>query len=150
MNRIILFAALIILASCDPKRVYENTIDLNQGYWHADSAFTFQIPVEEEGDFRLYMDIRNTSAYEYYNLYINYSLKKDGAMISTQMKELILFDPKTGKPKGSGLGDIVDSRLPLVDSLHLLPGIHEFKVLQNMRKDSLMELRSVGVRLERL
>jgi gliding motility-associated lipoprotein GldH len=61
-----------------------------------------------------------------------------------------LFEPKTGKPLGSGLGDIFDHRQLLLDD-YKFPnsGKYTISFQQYMRVDSLTNIRSMGVRIEK-
>ena len=67
------------------------------------------------------------------------------------MEELILFDSKTGKPLGDGLGDIFDHKFKIKSlSNYRFPkaGEYTFSVEQNMRQDPLLGVMSVGVSVE--
>lgn len=72
-------------------------------------------------------------------------------MLSQSMEELLLFDKKSGKPAGSGLGDIFDHKFrikALAKYRFAKPGVYTFSVEQNMRQDPLLGIMSVGVAVE--
>jgi gliding motility-associated lipoprotein GldH len=67
------------------------------------------------------------------------------------MDELTLFNANTGKPLGSGLGDIFDHKFKIKSlSNYRFPkaGEYTFSVEQNMRQDPLLGVISVGVSIE--
>ena len=153
--RLLVYGFLVILGicciSCDPDRVYEKNLDLTSQYWHKDSlhSFHFEIP-DQELTYNLYCNIRNTVAYPYHNLYFTYFLEDSlGKTITTKMEEIFLFDPKTGKPNGSGIGDIFDHQVPVMENYTFKSkGSYTFKMQQFMRMDSLPDILAIGLRVE--
>ena len=62
-----------------------------------------------------------------------------------------LFDPKTGEPFGNGLGDVFDHQFLLLENYKFeRPGPYNFKLQQYMRMDSLPEVLSAGIRVEKV
>lgn len=148
----VLFVALA-LTYCTPRNDFKAINDLKDNAWSIDStqSFTFTITdVSKSYDF--YYLIRNATAYPFYNLYISRSLTDStGTVMSKSMEELILFDAKTGKPLGSGLGDIFDHKFKIKSlSNYRFKGAGEytFSIEQNMRQDPLVGVMSVGVSIE--
>ena len=62
-----------------------------------------------------------------------------------------LFDPKTGKPLGqSGIGDVFDHQFKLQENYKFDNiGEHTIQLQQYMRKDTLMGIYAVGIRIEK-
>lgn len=151
MRYFIFCIVLILLASCDDSRVFEKNNDLADKVWVADSSISYQFEVPDIKErYNLYFNVRNTSSYPYENIYIKYEL---GDTLNNQLKnELVnydLFDPKTGEPFGSGLGDVFDHQLLLLKDFKFeRPGPYVFEMRQYMRMDSLPEIISVGLRVE--
>ncbi len=151
--RTTLFALLIIfsICACDQNRVYEQNIDLENKIWIADSLLTFQFDTKDiSNKYNLYFNIRNTAAYPFENLYVTYTLSDTlGNEIDKKLINHNLFDPKTGKPFGSGLGDVFDHQfIILKDYKFERPGPYLFHLQQYMRRDSLPEIMSAGLRVE--
>lgn len=148
-----LFVVSLSLWYCTPRSDFKSIHDLKGSEWPIDSLheFTFTITdINKSYDF--YYLIRNATAYPFYNLYIKRTLTDStGKVMSKSMEELLLFDAKTGKPAGSGLGDIFDHKFK-IKSLSgyrfSKPGVYTFGVEQYMRQDPLVGIMSVGVSIE--
>ncbi len=154
MNKIIwLFAAVVLLSGCDSGRVYEDNIDLQDRIWSTPDIKTFDFHIAHSGlHYNLYLNLRNTSEYPHYNIYIRYTLKdslrKD---LKSDMININLFDPKTGFPNGkSSAGDIFEHRHLLLEKFTFPDsGKYAMSFQQYMRYDSLPEIISVGLRVEK-
>lgn len=148
---LILVTAVLVLA-CDRQRVYEDFMDLEQEFWHQDSVMRFQFAISDASKpYRLIALFRNKQAYPYHNMYYRYTLRdaKD-SILRQELKEIFLFDPKTGKPNGGGIGSTFDHSQTVVES-HMFPASDEYSVdiQQYMRLDTLPHILSVGWRVER-
>jgi gliding motility-associated lipoprotein GldH len=144
--------ALLTLFGCDSKRVYEKNIDFSDKVWASRDikTFTFDIPDIENG-YNIYFNVRNTMDYPHYNLYISYQLKDSlNQIIHEELKNVNLFDPKTGAPFGqSSLGDIFNHQVLLLENFKFKnSGVKTLDLQQYMRYDSLREILSTGVRIE--
>jgi gliding motility-associated lipoprotein GldH len=152
INNLILTAIAILFWACDDSRVYERNVDIDSKTWHQDSIpnFTFIIDNVDQ-TYNFYYNFRNTRAYPYRNLYVRYSLEDStGAVLSSDLHNMNLFDPVSGKPYGDGLGDIFDHQvLALKDVKFDSPGEYHFRIQQYMRMNTLPEILSVGLRVEK-
>jgi gliding motility-associated lipoprotein GldH len=141
-------AALATLGACDPNRVYEENTDLKSPtgdpyVWDVQQRpnFTFAI-----ADF----NVRNASAYGFYNLYLKHTLTgPDGRVVGQPLlHQLVLLDPKTGEPLGAGAGDIFDHQFLALRNVHFArPGNYKVTLEQYMRQNQLPGIMSVGVRV---
>ena len=138
-------------ASCNSDMVYEENIDIEDKTWLANDTLSFSFKVEEKANmYDVYYNVRNTITYPYQNLYVNYTLQNTaGDTIRKDLINMTLFDPKTGKPFGNGLGDIFSHQFRVM-SQYQFPdtGVYHFKLNQFMRRDSLPEILSVGVSIK--
>ena len=143
---------LSLLAGCDEARVFEEDIDLEERFWEADSMISFEFAIENvRQPYHLFFNVRNSVAYPYRNLYIHYYLQDStGKEIRSALINQELFDPKTGQPYGSGLGDIFDHQF-LVLQRHRFsyPGLYRMSFQHFMRRDTLPHIFSVGLRVEK-
>ena len=142
----------IFFFSCDSKRVYEMNQDLESNIWITGSSnsFHFEIPDNSRG-YNLLLNLRNTSNYRYQNIYVQFQLRDSTERIIEQnLLSLQLFHPQTGAPFGSsGIGDIYDHQFPVLENYRFPSnGKYELSFQQMMRTDSLMEILSVGARIE--
>jgi gliding motility-associated lipoprotein GldH len=143
----------IVLVACDENRIYEKNIDFEQRFWNVEQLPEYEFEIQNNTiRYNLYCDVRNSVSYEWSRLFLNYYLMDStGKVIESNLAELMLFDPKTGKPYGnSGLGDIYDHRLKVVSNFKFpYNGKFKMKFKQEMRKDSLDGILAVGLRVEK-
>lgn len=147
----ILIVSSFCILSCDSKRLYQGKKDFKQKYWifNDPAQFDFQIS-DTDKTYNLLFHIRNTANYQYQNIYLQYYLEDStGRLLSTELKNIQLFNPITGVPLGKGLGDIYDiEKVFLEDFSFDRPGKYQVQIDQFMRQDSLPEILSVGLRVE--
>lgn len=151
MKNLLLVAVLISLVSCDSNRIFEDNQDLEEAFWHKDSVISFRFTVPDATlRYQVSTNIRNSSAYPFHNLYYQYNLTDStGRVLAGKLENINLFDPKTGQPNGSGLGDLFDHRQQILDDFEFpYSGEFEISFQQYMRMDSLPLILSVGARVE--
>lgn len=142
---------LVFFSACDSSRVFEDNRNLEEHFWHKDSLVSFDFAIDNAGlPYNLYLNIRNASAYPFYNLYYQYTLSDSSEnTLKSELAEIYLFDPKTGKPYGDGLGDLFDHQQPILENYRFpSPGTYTLTFQQFMRRDSLPYILSVGTRVE--
>ncbi|MEM9672839.1 MAG: gliding motility lipoprotein GldH [Cyclobacteriaceae bacterium] len=147
----ILFIALLAFGGCDGNQVYESNIDFKRKVWNADSLPVFQFQIDNpDQPYNIYWNVRNTVAYPFQNLYLTYYLEDTlGNTIVEDLFPMDLFEPRTGKPYGSGLGDIFSHQVLALPNYQFdSAGMYQIRLEQYMRRDSLPEILSVGVRVE--
>jgi len=143
--------ALLALDSCDDSQVYENNVDFDRKVWAADSLPVFQFQIDNpDQPYNIYWNVRNTVSYPFQNLYLTYYLEDTvGNTITEDLYQVDLFEPRTGKPFGSGLGDIFSHQILALPNYQFdSAGMYQIRLEQYMRRDSLPEILSVGVRIE--
>lgn len=142
---------MALAVGCSGNRIYDDYVDLNQGIWHVDSlaSFEFNVP-SDTSNYQLSYNIRYAAGYPFYNLYITYYLEDSvGRTISSELQEIILFDKKTGKPLGDGLGDLFDREVIIFDGLKFpYQGKYSYKIKQFMRTEELPGIMSLGLKIE--
>ena len=144
-------SAFLYLTSCDQNRLYEENYNFEQKVWLADTVPAFQFEISDpELTYNIFWNVRNTLDYPYHNLYLTYYLEDTlGRRVSTDLHNMLLFDPKTGEPYGSGMGDIFTHQImALPDYQFDTAGVYRIRLEQYMRTDSLKDILTVGVRLE--
>lgn len=148
-----LLTVLLTLTACDPDRVFEQNIDFKDYSWDVQQkpSFTFQIQ-DTVARYNLFFNVRNASAYGYYNLYLKQTLiGPAGPVGRPRLHELILMDPKTGEPRGSGTGDIFDHQLLALPRMKFRQaGAYTLTLEQYMRQEQLPGLMAVGLRVAKV
>ncbi|MDH5396672.1 MAG: gliding motility lipoprotein GldH [Cyclobacteriaceae bacterium] len=150
MRKYIFIFSLAFMIGCDPHRIYEENIDFPDRVWHIDSIPEFEFRIDESTiNYDLIFNIRNAIDYPNHNIYFTYFLSsEDEGMLKSELVNFDLFNRKTGKPKGSGLGDIFDHQIILIENYKFdKPGLYKLGYKQYMRTDTLQGILSVGMRL---
>jgi gliding motility-associated lipoprotein GldH len=152
MNLKQIFLVLVVLIgtlSCSNKKGIKEIRDIKDYTWPIAKAEVFEIDIKDiSKPYTFRYLIRNATQYPYYNLYLSQKLlDPSGTAIKNTTDEIILFDVKTGKPLGDGLGDMFDHK-KIVPSLKkvkfTIPGKYKWIIKHNMRPDPLMGILSVG------
>ena len=152
MNKIVLLLLLTLSWGCNSDRIYEKNVDFPNRVWPSDSvaSFEFRIP-DANVPYDIFYNIRNTLSYPFQNIYITYYLEDSiGNVLKTELINRNLFLPKTGKPKGEGLGDIYSHQFLLIpDYKFEHQGLYKLRLQQYMRLDSLPEVVSLGLKIKK-
>ncbi|RJE71814.1 gliding motility lipoprotein GldH [Reichenbachiella sp. MSK19-1] len=155
MRRHLLVLASVIASltfySCSNDMVIDQNHDITAGVWHVDSlaAFTFDV-LDTTSTYDLSYNVRHAVDYPFYNLYVTYYLEDSTTeILDTKLQELILFDRKTGKPLGTGIGDLFDREILIFEELKFdRVGEHTFKIKQFMRMEELPGIMSFGLKVK--
>ena len=146
----LLLPLLAALAACDPNQVFEQNTDFANYSWDVQKkpAFAFEI-ADTLARYNVYFNVRNAAGYPYYNLFVKATLIGPAGPAGTpRLHQMLLMDPKTGEPLGSGTGDIYDhSILALPHQRFGRAGRYTLTLEQYMRQDQLPGLMAVGVRV---
>jgi gliding motility-associated lipoprotein GldH len=146
---VLMLALLIGLASCDTKRVYQQAYDFDDTGWHMDTIPAFTFEIGDTAPKNLLLNLRYGLDYKDYNIYLTYHLEDStGTKLSSELINLNLFDPTTGRPLGEG-SSIYQSQQAILEVYRFPgPGTYTFRIAQYMRYASLEEVYSVGLRVE--
>ena len=114
MRTIIFCFTVMILASCDSNRVFEQFQTLG-GAWSIDNELAFEFSVEDASvSHNLITHFKYDMSFEYHNFYFQSTLLGDeDSILFTQLDEVIFFDRKTGEPLGNGIGGSFDISYPI-------------------------------------
>jgi gliding motility-associated lipoprotein GldH len=139
-----------IFFACERSTDFKEIRDFRGNEWKSVNKQVFEFNIEDTlKTYTFNYLLRNTVSYPFFNIYLSQSLiDPDGKQISNSMDEIILFNEKTGKPYGDGLGDIFDNRVaaPKLNNLKLSKkGKYKWSITHNMRPDPLTGIMSIGV-----
>lgn len=148
MRFIILFISCVLL-SCSSDTIFQEfqTFD---GYWPENEVKTFSVDVPSDtAKYDITMHFTTTHKYPYNNLYFDFELTLDDSLVEKNLNEIILSDPKTGEPFGSGAGDVFENSILVLEKFQFpQTGNFEIKVTHFMRMDSLPEINKLGIVVE--
>lgn len=151
--RAVLALMIWFVASCDPARVHEEQLSLQDRIWIHQHPLYFSLDVQNPGQsYNLKVSIRNSEDYPYSRLFLTWRLTDSlGLELSAHMESINLFDPKSGRPFGkSAIGDIFSHEFTIQEG-YKFPhrGKYILSLQHSMREDSLKGIVSAGLRLER-
>ena len=146
--RIFCLCILFSLLGCDRNRIFEKHIDL-KGNWPQESSHLFEFDIiDSKIPYQITGMVRNKNSYAFNNLYVKYELFYEDSLIKTDLTEVILFEPKTGKPLGTGMGSTFDRNFDFIQSHTFeVSGHYSMKLTQFMRLDTLQDVDQIGVRV---
>jgi len=157
-NLFLVLVALLVFASCDSNRVFDQYYALDNTVWNKDNPINFEFQVTDtisKND--LYINIRNNNEYAFSNLFIITHLDfPDGKKIVDTL-QYVMTD-KNGKFLGSGLSEIKESKLYYKESrVFPMSGNYKVSIKQAMRKNGTVEgikelegITDVGLRIEKV
>ncbi len=153
---IFVFLALVALASCDSKRVYEKNVEVPDYIWHKDSSVYFKVDIEDTVSLHnFYINVRHTGAYQFSNIYLFVNTTMPSGKRFRDTVECMLAGEK-GRWMGDGLGDIWDNQVLFKRDVQFPEaGEYVFEYEQAMRSgreasmDLLPFVMDVGLRIEK-
>jgi len=145
----LLFLTPVFIVSCTTTDLYEKTVSIPGHRWKADfiPEFTFNIK-DTAAEYQLYFIIRHNEKYNYKNIWIALYYQPPGDTLHKESIELQLATDQKGW-LGTGMGDIYEHRIPLLDRVSLKNGNYHFRIEQIMREDPLENVLNVGLRAEK-
>jgi gliding motility-associated lipoprotein GldH len=140
---------IMLFSSCDPGRLYDDNKIIPGDQWHYKNAIPFDVQVIDTTKFyNVYVNLRVSSEYKYNNIFMWVNTTNPARKTDQRRIEIRLADDG-GKWLGKGLGDIYDYRFPVFQKIRFPnSGFYRFELEQNMRDDTLMYVKAVGVRVE--
>lgn len=106
----IFLSSCAFFCSCDSNRIYDEYKSVpNQ--WHKDSIISFNvIPPDSINHYNLFVNLRNTNAYKYSNLFLIVEMDFPNGKIVKDTLEYKMADP-SGKFLGTGFTDVKENKL---------------------------------------
>ncbi|MDN3203283.1 gliding motility lipoprotein GldH [Algoriphagus sediminis] len=144
MNRIPAFLIFlgVVLFSCDGNRVYEQFEEVPNQLWGFTDTIHYELQNLDSAEHFL-VSVRFNEDYPYTNIYLKL-LESDssGTVLEEKLVNVILFDPKSGKPLGNGFG----GTRTLYDTLDYKINMNAsgLDILQYMRVNQLKGIEAVG------
>ncbi|GAA4280131.1 gliding motility lipoprotein GldH [Gaetbulibacter aestuarii] len=151
-----LLALGLLYVSCDSKSVYDVYKSV-PNKWHKDSIVSFNItPPDSIKPYNLFINLRNTEAYKYSNLYLIVEMDFPHGKIIKDTLEYRMADP-SGKLLGEGMTDIKENKLWYKEGVVFAEsGDYTVKIQQAMREngkvdgvEALEGITDVGFRIEK-
>lgn len=154
-NSFFILLALILLSSCDKKRVFDEYKTVGSA-WHKDSIITFDLPVlDSTKRYNLFINLRDNNNYQYNNLFLIVSMEKPNGYTKVDTLEYQMTNPD-GTLLGDGFTDIKESKLFYKENVKF-KGKYKVHIKQAVRETdkipgvTLLEgITDVGLRIEKI
>ena len=140
---------LIAFAGCQPGVVFQEQQNIPTEGWHYRDGIVFEARIDDTVALhKMYLDIRNTTDYEYSNLFLFLDIEfPDGRQLRDTI-ECLLAD-RRGQWTGKGIGHIRSNRFLFRDDVWFPEkGAYRFRLHHGMRHEYLHGLSDVGLRIE--
>ena len=144
--------AVLFIGCRQEAGLFQKVVSLPKQSWSYTNtpAFQFQIP-DSSAAYRVFFIIRHTDAYEYNNIWINFSSRLPGDSIPRNDR----FNIPLANEKqwlGTGMDDIFDHRVLLYPQpvKFKTTGEYTIEIRQDMRVDPLPHVMNIGLRLEKV
>ncbi len=147
---IISFLLAFVILGCGGNELVNERQSMGEMGWIQKNKFEIPFQITDTSQvYEMQVAIRQTNMYSFYNLYfISEILSEENKSIKRAEAEAIFYDAKSGKPKGSGLGDMYSHTYTIFKNLKFpKSGTYRIRLQQNMRMDTLEGIVSVGASL---
>lgn len=147
---------LIFLTSCaDDNFIFEQNVEIPNAEWIASEKAILTVNITDTvSQHNFYINVRNTEAYPYRNLYVFVKTTFPNEKTSRDTIGIILADV-TGKWIGSGSG-FLNSSSHLSNTILFkynkrfpISGEYTFEIEQAMRTDTLKGIQNIGLKIDK-
>lgn len=160
MDRLLVICSLLLtlsLSSCrDESVVFEQNVEIADARWAVSDRAVLTVDVNDTvSQHNFLINVRNTEAYPYRNLYLFLKTTFPNGKSSRDTIGLYLADP-SGRWLGSGSGYLNSGRYPSARVMYAYnkrfpnTGTYTFEIEQAMRVDTLVGIRNIGLRIEKI
>ncbi len=152
VSKVLLVLVGIILVGCDSAVVYEKQIDISGQQWNKDSVYEFSFNADTilSKAVKFSFNVRNTSSYEYQNLWLFSEIKVPNHASKIDTVNLEFMDDLGNWKEGVSGGRIKESRHYTYAFPNPPKGEYKIKVRHGMRDSSLNHMVSIGFRIEKM
>jgi gliding motility-associated lipoprotein GldH len=147
---------LIFIASCSrPAPQYQDHYNIPGGAWSSAFRPEFKFNIADTAAaYQLFLLIRHTDAYPFSNIWINMDSRGPKDTSFRKLRVEVPLAAVSGQWLGRGMGEIWEQRVA-INSLQnpaFFPhsGTYTVRLTQDMRRDPLPEVLTIGYRIEKL
>ena len=144
-----LIPLLCLFLSCNHKIYYQKADTLSNEIWNLDTTLVYEFTILDSLQYyNFYIDVRNSAAYPYQNLYLFFTTQFPDNTVFTDTLNCIVSDAY-GRWKGNGSGRIKENRFVFKQKVRFpQTGTYLFFAQQAMRDDDLKGITSFGITLQ--
>jgi gliding motility-associated lipoprotein GldH len=147
---LIMLVALLYLSCDDRQKVFEEFRTIQGQAWNSKDVLHFNVDIMDSTEScNVYIAVRNTSDYEYSNLYLFVTAHSPNGSEVRDTVEITLADIR-GKWLGKGAASVFTLYYPYRQNIRFpLRGIYTFDIEQAMWITNLKHLSHIGLRIEK-
>lgn len=148
---LLLLVYCLFLSSCTQIEIFEKDTSIPGYKWQQGFSARGDFDIKDTvSPYHIYLVLRHTDAYQYNNIWLNVGLQPPGDTMHIQKVNLVLGNDANGW-EGSGMNDIWEVRKLLNGDARRFkqPGKYSFSISQIMRDNPLLNIMSVGLRIEK-
>jgi gliding motility-associated lipoprotein GldH len=150
------FLVLIVLISCDKKRVFDEYKTVGNG-WNKDSIVSFDLPaLDIKKQYNLFINIRDNNDYPFNNLFLIVNMEQPDKRTIVDTLEYQMANPD-GSLLGDGFTDVKDNKLVYKERIKFTSGTYKIHIKQAVRQTGkvsgvvkLEGITDVGFRIEKI
>jgi len=154
---ILLIVSTVIITSCaDENLIFEQNVVFDESKWATTDRAVMEFQIDDTlAQHNFYLNVRNTEAYPYRNLYVFVKTVFPNGKFSKDTVGVILADA-TGKWIGDGSGYLSSSQhksntiMYQYNKRFPIKGEYKVEIEQAMRVDTLEGIRNIGLKIERI
>jgi gliding motility-associated lipoprotein GldH len=155
-NNFLYLLVLIVLVSCDKKRVFDEYKSVGNA-WNKDSIVSFDLPaLDVKKQYNLFLNIRDNNDYPFNNLFLIVSMEQPNKKTLVDTLEYQMANPD-GSLLGEGFTDVKDSKLVYKERMKFTTGAYKVHIKQAVRQTGkvsgvkeLKGITDVGFRIEKI
>jgi gliding motility-associated lipoprotein GldH len=148
MKKLILtfIAGMLVLTSCNPRKIYEKHLDNDRITWNRFDVKTFKVDIKDiSAKYAFYIAIRHLTDVPFRYLTINFTLYTPSGERRTMEQKIFLKDNKDNL-LGNGMGDLWDLVHLVRDDFEFTePGICTVEISSTMSQADLPGIMQVGL-----
>ncbi len=151
MKTLVYIAVAMTLFACDSSTYYDDMEAIGNDGWKQDKFIEQTVDIEDaEEQFDVYLNIRNTKDYQYWNLFVFLDIEDPDGEVWKDTVELTISD-ENGKWTSEDVSEtyVMNSFRTYQDYTFPKPGKYTFKLSHGMYDDPLIGISDVGIRLEK-
>ena len=155
---VILLVTILVLASCDSDRVFDEYQSMENSIWNKDSVVSFEFEILDTiSKNNLYINIRNNDDYAFNNLFLITHLDfPDGKKIVDTLQYKMVDN--NGRFLGRGLSEVKDNKLFYKENRAFpTSGNYQLSIRHAMRRNGSVKgiselegVTDVGLRIEKV
>lgn len=150
------FLVLIVLISCDKKRVFDEYKTVGNG-WNKDSIVSFDLPaLDIKKQYNLFINVRDNNDYPFNNLFIIVNMEQPDKRTIVDTLEYQMANPD-GSLLGDGFTDVKDNKLVYKEQMKFTSGTYKIHIKQAVRQTGKVSgvikldgITDVGFRIEKI